>query len=120
MDILESILIFMGLAFLAGVVVLALIYHRLRRISVPPDAGFFKTLRAVPLSLVLALDLIDLGLDVLAAPFTWIILDRLGLKALRQVATVEALIPFTGPIPTLTLCWFVARRWEQGPEPAAT
>ena len=120
MEILRIILIVSGVAFLLGLLLLALLYHRLRRLTVPSEAGFFQTLRCVPLGLVVALDLLDMSLDVLAAPLTWIILDRLNLKALRQVATVEALIPFTGPIPTLTLCWFVARRWEQGPQPTAT
>jgi hypothetical protein len=113
---LEAILITMGIAVVLGIALLMSVYRRLKRISVPADAGFFETLRRVPFSLVVALDLLDLGLDVLAAPFTWLILDRLGLKALRQVATIEALIPFTSPIPTLTLCWIVARRFEQGGE----
>lgn len=119
MEILRILLIIAGVALLLGLVLLALLYHRLRRLKVPSEAGFFQTLRAVPLGLVVALDLLDMSLDILAAPLTWILLDRLNLKGLRQIATVEALIPFTGPIPTLTLCWFVARRWEQGPEPAA-
>jgi len=119
MGILEGLLIFAAVAVLAGLALLALVYRRLRRLNVPSEAGFFRTLRSVPLALVLALDLLDMGLDILAAPITWLILDRLNLKALRQVATIEALVPFTGPIPTLTLCWLVARRFDLGPEPAA-
>lgn len=72
-------------------------------------AGFAATLRAVPLQLVVGLDLLDLGLDVLAAPVVWLLLDRAGLKPLRSVATVEALIPFTQPIPMLTLSWLAVR-----------
>lgn len=112
---LQVILIIAGVALLAGLVVLGLIYRRLRRLNVPSDADFFQTLRLVPLSLVIALDLLDMGLDVLAAPVSWIILDRLNLKSLRQVAAIEALIPFTGPVPVLTLCWFVARWRAPGP-----
>lgn len=75
------------------------------------DAGFFETLRRVPLGLVVALDLLDLALDVFSAPIIWVVLDRLNLKALRQVATIEALIPISGPIPTMTICWILARRF---------
>jgi hypothetical protein len=63
----------------------------------------------VPLSLVVGLDLLDLGLDVFSAPIIWVILNRFGLQALRNVATVEALIPISGPIPTLTIAWIAAR-----------
>ncbi|MBC7834909.1 MAG: hypothetical protein H7Y88_07390 [Phycisphaerales bacterium] len=73
------------------------------------EEGFLQTLRRVPLPLVVALDVLDLTLDVLAAPIVWILLDRVGLSALRRVAAIEALIPFTGPIPTMTLCWAFAR-----------
>jgi hypothetical protein len=79
------------------------------RVRVPPEADFFTTIRAVPLSLVVGLDLLDLGLDVLSAPIIWWILNRYGLQSLRNVATVEALIPITGPIPTLTIGWIAAR-----------
>lgn len=98
---------------LAGLV-LAVAFRALRRIRVPPNADFFTTLRAVPLSLVVGLDLLDLGLDVLAAPITWAILSRFRLQALRNVASVEALIPFTQPIPTLTIAWFLARALNLG------
>ena len=105
-------------AVLAGVAVLALciatlllvyVYRRLQRLDVPENAGFFTTLRAVPLALVVGLDLLDLGLDVFSAPIVWFLLRRLRLGALRNVATFEALVPFTGPIPTLTIAWFAAR-----------
>lgn len=73
-----------------------------------PD-GFADTLRAVPLKLLIGLDLLDLGLDVLAAPVVWLLLDRAGLKSLRTVASLEALVPFTQPIPLLTLSWAFVR-----------
>ncbi len=62
-----------------------------------------------PFLLVVFIDLLDFALDVLALPFTWAILDRLGLKALRNIAAFEALLPFTQLIPTMTLAWFAAR-----------
>jgi hypothetical protein len=48
-------------------------------------------------------------LDILAAPVVWVVLDRLGLRALRNVSAIEALIPFTQPIPTLTASWIWVR-----------
>jgi hypothetical protein len=101
-------------SLVVGLLVLGLAYRRLKRIRVPQDADFFTTLRAVPLALVVGLDLLDLGLDTLSAPLEWLILNRLGLTALRNVATFEALIPFTGPIPTLTLAWIAARLFNLG------
>ncbi len=46
-----------------GAVLLALVYRSLRRLEVPPDADFFTTIRLVPIGLVIALDLLDGGLD---------------------------------------------------------
>ena len=54
------------------------------------------------------------ALDVFSAPIIWFILNRFGLQALRNVATVEALIPISGPIPTLTLAWLAARIFNLG------
>lgn len=103
-------------ALVLAAIVLALAFRALRkvRLRVPANADFFTTVRAVPLSLVVGLDLLDLGLDVLSAPIIWVILNRFGLQALRNVATVEALIPISGPIPTLTLAWLAARLFNLG------
>ncbi|HYG62221.1 MAG TPA: hypothetical protein VEL74_06545 [Thermoanaerobaculia bacterium] len=106
---LEVVGVVIVVALVAAAIVLAVAIRKLRRIRVPPDADFFTTVRAVPLSLVVGLDLLDLGLDFLSTPIVWFILDRTNLKALRNTATVEALLPFTGPIPTLTLAWIAAR-----------
>ncbi len=93
--------------------------RRLRRIHVPAGAGFTETLQHTPLIVAIFIDLLDWGLDFLAAPFAWLILDRLGLKALRGVFAVEALIPFTQIIPVMTLCWLGVRLglnfdWNRG------
>lgn len=104
-----AVAIWIGVCVTLALLLFLLIAHRLRRLNVPPGAGFGETLLYTPLLLVLAIDLLDLGLDVLAAPITWVLLDRLGLKALRNISAVEALIPFTGPIPTLTLSWIWVR-----------
>ncbi len=101
-------------ALILSALVLAWALRALRRVRVPPDADFFTAIRAVPLSLVVGLDLLDLALDSFSAPLIWLILNRYGLQALRNVATVEALIPITGLIPTLTLSWMAARIFNLG------
>jgi hypothetical protein len=115
---LSTILQYVGIAILVilvlATVTLAWAFQRLRRIRVPANADFFTTIRAVPLTLVAGLDLLDLALDSFSAPIIWLILNRLNLGALRNVASFEALIPFTGPIPTLTLAWFAARALKLG------
>jgi hypothetical protein len=101
-------------ALVAGTLVLVWAFRSLRRVRVPPNADFFTTVRAVPLSLVVGLDLLDLALDSFSAPIIWFILNRYDLKALRNVGAIEALIPITGPIPTLTLAWLAARIFKLG------
>jgi hypothetical protein len=97
------------ISIVLGTIFLTIALWKLRKLNIPPDAGFAETLHYTPLIVVLGIDLLDLALDVLAAPISWIILDRLGLKGLRGVAAVEAVIPGTQLIPTLTLCWFAVR-----------
>ena len=104
-----AILGVMGISLVAAILLFVLVVRQIKQLNIPPDATFNETLRQVPFLLVVFLDLLDLGLDVLAAPISWVILDRMGLKALRNVSTVEALFPFTQPIPTLTLCWLGVR-----------
>lgn len=104
-------------ALLAALVLLAVLWRRLRHLRLPPGLGFWETLRRVPLGLVVTLDLLDLALDVFAAPVVWFLLGRLNLRALREVATVEALVPATGLLPTMTVCWLLARLGLQDPPP---
>lgn len=92
-----------------ALLLLLVIIRQARKIDVPEGAGFAETLRYTPFLVVVVIDLLDLALDFLAVPIAWIILDRLGLKALRGVAAVEAAIPFTQAIPTLTLSWMAVR-----------
>ncbi len=114
---LRDILIAFGFVSVTALVLallgLALLRHRLRRLRLPPDAGLFETLRAVPFGLVVVLDLLDLSLDIFSAPISWAILSRLGLQGLRQVTVIEALIPGTQVIPTMTLAWILARFSER-------
>ncbi len=99
----------MGISLSLALLLLLVVIRQVRRIDIPPDAGFQETLLLTPFSVVLLIDLLDLGLDFLAAPISWVILDRLGLKALRGVSTVEAIIPLTQAIPTMTLAWIGVR-----------
>jgi hypothetical protein len=115
---LQTILKYLGLVILVALILAAVILsvaiRKLRKVRVPPDADFFTAVRAVPFSLVVGLDLLDLGLDSFSAPIIWFILNRTGLQALRNVASFEAFLPFTGPIPTLTLAWLAARYLNLG------
>lgn len=121
MEQLGTFLFWLGVAMLVALAVaavgLALMWRSIKRLDVPPTAGFFLTMRYVPLPLVVLLDLLDFGLDIFAAPVSWIILDQLGLKGLRNKAAIEALIPFTQPIPTFTISWFAARTFDLGEDP---
>jgi hypothetical protein len=94
---------------LFGVMLLVMTAVSVRRMDIPQDANFFETLQYTPFLVVVGIDLLDLGFDILAAPFVWLILNWMGLKALRGFAAFEALVPFTGIIPTMTIAWFIAR-----------
>ena len=99
----------MGVSLALSALLLWIAVRQVKRIRVPPNAGFVATLQGTPLLVVLGLDLLDLALDILAAPVAWVILDRLGLQGLRGATLVESLLPGTQLIPTLTLCWVIAR-----------
>lgn len=103
------ILAVMGTALILAILTLFWVLWRVRNIDIPPGADFMTTLRHTPFSVVLLLDLLDLGLDVLSAPFAWIILSWLGLKPLRGVAVIEGVIPGTHFLPTMTVAWIIAR-----------
>ena len=112
--ILTIVLIVMGVCVVLAGIGLAALARGIRRLRIPPDADFFTTMRYIPLSLAIVLDLLDFGLDIFSAPIIWIALDRMGLYNLRNKATIEALIPFTNVIPTFTVCWFAARLFNLG------
>lgn len=96
-------------SLIVSLLLLLVVLRQVRQIDIPPDAGFVETLLLTPFTVVLLIDLLDFSLDFLAAPIAWVILDRLGLRALRGVSTLEAAIPLTQGIPTMTLCWLGAR-----------
>jgi len=105
----QVMLVAMLLSVILASLLLVLTYRRLKRIRIPPGADFLTTLRHVPLTLVLFLDLLDFGLDFFSVPIAWTVLGRLGLQSLRGVTIVEELIPGTQFLPTMTAAWFVAR-----------
>jgi len=104
----------MLISLLLAVALLAFTYRRLKRLHIPPDADFFTTLRHVPLTLVIFLDLLDFGLDFFSVPIAWALLGRLGLQSLRGVTVVEEIVPGTQFLPTMTLAWCVARLLPRG------
>jgi hypothetical protein len=108
------VLVLMGASMVIALIGLLVLVRRIRRMRIPRNAGFFSTLRAVPLALVVLLDLLDFGLDIFSAPIMWVVLDRMGLPNLRNKATIEALIPFTNVLPTFTVCWIAARLFQLG------
>jgi hypothetical protein len=104
-----TLLTLMGIALVLSLLLLLVVWRQVKRIHIPPDATFGETLLLTPFLVVLMIDLLDFALDFLAAPISWIILDRLGLKALRGVSVVETLIPFTQAIPTMMIAWIWVR-----------
>jgi hypothetical protein len=93
-----------------GTLLLIVAFRQVRHLDIPEEADFFETLRLVPITVPLALDLLDLAFDAfLAGPLAWIILEAMGLKALQLVSSVEGFLPGTSLLPTLTLSWIVAR-----------
>ncbi len=109
-DILNLMLILIGSGLLFALILLGWVIWRIKRIKLPPGADFFAALRATPLSVTILLDLLDFSLDIFAAPFAWTLLTYLGLKPLRNVTVIESLIPGTQFIPTMTVCWVIARQ----------
>jgi hypothetical protein len=98
-----------ALGIVGAVVLLVTAARQMVDLEIPPDADFFETLQMIPITVPIALDLLDLAFDVFSAPIAWVILELLGLQQLQMITVLESLIPATGPIPTMTIAWFVAR-----------
>lgn len=99
----------MLISLLFATILFVFAVRRIRRLDIPEDAGFGEALLYTPFALVIFIDLLDFALDILAAPITWVVLDRLGLKALRNVFALEAFLPFTQFVPTMTIAWVAVR-----------
>jgi hypothetical protein len=108
-EVLTTFLAIAGVGLLLSLLLLGWVVWRVRRINIPEDADPLTALRATPFIVVVLLDLLDLSLDFLSAPFSWVLLGYLGLKPLRGVTVVESLIPGTQFLPTMTVAWIVAR-----------
>jgi len=91
------------------------VWRQVQRLQVPAHASFWQTLRLTPLSVVLLLDLLDMGLDIFSAPITWVLLERMGLRSLRMVTVSEAILPGTQFLPIMTLAWLAARTFRRLP-----
>ncbi len=103
------LLIISAIALVLSIALIVWLLWRIKRINLPPGADVMDALRASPLSVVIVLDLLDLALDIFSAPFTWILLTRLGLAPLRLVAVIKDLIPFSAWLPLMTLSWIGVR-----------
>lgn len=108
-DIFRWLLIFMGASLIMAIVVGAWVWRSVKRLRIPDDATFVEAMRITPLSVVILIDLLDFGLDFLSAPVSWVILSSLGLQKLRAASVVEALIPGTQFLPTMTVAWLGVR-----------
>lgn len=111
--ILQTLLVAIGVVALLAVMVAGLLlwwlHGRLKLLRIATDTGLGETLRTVPFTLMLALDLLDMGLNFFSAPFVWILFNRMGWNKLRNLATAAAAIPGTQLVPVLTIAWIVAR-----------
>lgn len=108
----QALLLFLlvvGTGLLLSLVLLVWVIWKVKRISLPLDAGPVAALQATPFGVVVLLDLLDLSLDFLAAPLAWTLLSYLGLLPLRAVTVLWTLIPGTQALPIMTLAWLVVR-----------
>lgn len=103
----------MAVSLVGAIALLIIAARQVSEIEIPEGADFFETLQAVPITVPLALDLLDMAFDVFSAPISWIILELLGLRALQMITIFEGLIPGTQIIPTMTIAWFVAKAMKK-------
>jgi hypothetical protein len=96
-------------AIAGAVALLFMAAQQVRDLNIPPDADFFEVMQVIPVTIPIALDLLDGALDVFSAPISWIILEMMGLGSLKMITLVESLIPGTQLIPTLTISWIIGR-----------
>lgn len=105
----QTLLLISGVALLLATLMGVWVWRNVRRLRLPADATFVEAMRLTPFSVVLFLDLLDLGLDVFSAPISWVVLGHLGLRQLRGASVLEGLLPGTQAIPTMTVAWFLVR-----------
>jgi hypothetical protein len=103
------LLALLGVGLCLALLLLGLVFWRVRKIHLPADADFLTALQATPFLVVVVLDLLDFSLDFLSVPISWLLLRRLGLGPLQGVTLLEEFIPGTQVIPTMTIAWLLAR-----------
>ncbi len=107
-----------AIALVGAITLLVIAARQIMEVEVPEDADFFETLRAIPVTVPLALDLLDFAFDFFAAPIAWFVLEMLGLQALQMVTVFEGLIPGTQLIPTMTIAWLMVRAVKRKDKPS--
>lgn len=112
------IVLCMGGALIGAIALLITAARQIRDLDIPEDADFFETLQHVPITVPIALDLLDLAFDFFAAPIAWVILELMGLQALQMITVLEGIIPGTQVIPTLTIAWVLSRTIKKRQTPA--
>ncbi|MBI3941799.1 MAG: hypothetical protein HY326_02200 [Chloroflexi bacterium] len=108
-ELVRGLLVVAGVALILAVLLGVWVWRSVKRLRLPEDATFVEAMQVTPFSVVLLLDLLDLALDIFSAPVSWTILSKLGLRPLRGVTVIEALIPGTQVLPTMTLAWVLVR-----------
>lgn len=103
----------MATALVGAVALLVLAARQISEIEIPEDADFFETMQHLPITVPLALDLLDMAFDIFAAPIAWLVLELLGLQVLQLITVVEGVIPGTQLVPTLTIAWLIARMMKK-------
>lgn len=103
----------MAAALAGAVALLVLAARQISEIDIPEDADFFETMQHLPITVPLALDLLDMAFDIFAAPIAWLVLELLGLQSLQLITVIEGAIPGTQLIPTLTMAWIIARMMKK-------
>ena len=103
------LLAFAGIWLLLATILGIWIWRSVTRLRLPDDVTFIEAMRLTPFRVVLFLDLLDFGLDFFSAPISWMMLSRLGLSKLRGATILEAFIPGTQAIPTMSLAWILVR-----------
>jgi len=113
LDLLKVLGIIMLIGLILAMILMAWVFAKVRNINLPAGADFFDALRATPFAVVVLLDLLDLSLDFFSAPFSWVILGRLGLQPLRTVTVIESIIPGTSLLPTMTIAWLIVTQIDK-------
>jgi hypothetical protein len=108
-EVLRVLLMVSGTALVLATLLGIWVWQRVKRLRLPEDATFIEAMRLTPFSVVVFLDLLDLGLDVFSAPVGWLVLGHLGLRQLRGATLLESVIPGTQFLPTMTTAWVLVR-----------